>query len=173
MMLSWWWRNAECASQKRGRKITLHGSGLNTRNYLYVEDVARAFDVILHKGVVGDVYNIGGHNEKSNIEVAQTLLKELGVVDKHGGDLEAACKAEIEYVEDRPFNDLRYPLDCSRLAALGWVEEVSFDDGLRRTIEWYEHNSGNWGSIEDALVAHPRRGLLPQVVVSGHTTTES
>lgn len=147
--------------QSRGKKLTLHGNGLNTRNYLYVEDVARAFDVILHKGTVGDVYNIGGDTERSNIDVARTLLKELHVVDdKYDGDAEAAEAEEIVRVEDRPFNDLRYPLDYARLAALGWTEEVPFEEGLRRTIEWYKTNTTNWGNVDEAIVAHPRRGVV-------------
>ena len=142
----------------RGLPLTLHGTGSNTRNYLFVEDVARAFDVILHKGKVGDIYNIGGTNEKSNIEVARLLLDALGMVDK-AGSLEAAEKANIIFVPDRPFNDLRYPLDCGRLHALGWVEQEPFELGLSKTVEWYKKFSGNWDDVESALVAHPRRGF--------------
>ena len=143
--------------------ITLHGSGANTRNYLYVEDVARAFDTILHKGKVGDIYNIGGDNEYSNIEVARTLLSLMGLAAK--GDTASVDAAEAKWVvrvDDRPFNDLRYPLDCSRLHELGWKEEVSWTDGLQRTVDWYKLYSGNWRleDVESALVAHPRRGLL-------------
>lgn len=153
-------------AQLRGRKLTLHGSGANTRNYLFVEDVARAFDTILHKGVLGEVYNIGGTNEQSNIEVAKALLQILGVADAEGG-VEAACSRHITFVPDRPFNDLRYPLDCSRLASLGWKEEVTWEEGLSRTVEWFKVNSGNWGDIEGALVAHPRRGHLASEVTKG------
>jgi UDP-glucose 4,6-dehydratase len=143
----------------RGLPLTLHGTGANTRNYLFVEDVARAFDVILHSGVVGEIYNIGGHNERSNIEVARELLKALGKVEEAGGSLEAAEKANIVFVPDRPFNDLRYHLDCARLNALGWSETVHFSEGLVRTVEWYKAFSGNWDNVESALVAHPRRGF--------------
>jgi UDP-glucose 4,6-dehydratase len=142
----------------RGLPLTLHGTGANTRNYLYVEDVARAFDVILHKGAVGEIYNIGGNNEKSNMEVARELLKALGKVDA-AGSLTAAEAKHIVFVPDRPFNDLRYHLDCARLNALGWREEVSFEAGLARTVEWYGKYSGNWDNVESALVAHPRRGF--------------
>jgi len=160
------------SSQDRGRKLTLHGTGLNTRNYLFVEDVARAFDIILHKGVIGEVYNIGGDNEKSNIDVAKTLLMAMGVVEATGS-VEAALSKHITYVSDRPFNDLRYPLDCARLAALGWKEEVSFETGLAATIEWYKHNSGNWGNIESAIVAHPRRGNLTSEVTKGKAPSKA
>jgi UDP-glucose 4,6-dehydratase len=148
-----------------GRKLTLHGSGANTRNYLYVEDVARAFDVVLHRGRVGEIYNIGGTNELSNRRVAEEIVRRL---TDAGRDLptDKPLPAElldrfIEHTVDRPFNDLRYPLDCSKLHELGWREEVAWEDGLARTVEWYLKFSGNWGDISSALVAHPRRGLTP------------
>jgi hypothetical protein len=139
---------------------------------LYVEDVARAFDIILHHGVVGEVYNIGGRNEISNIDVARAILQLMGLA----GDAAAAaaCGAagaeqrHIKYVPDRPFNDLAYPLDSSRLAALGWREEVSWDEGLKRTVEWYLTHSANfWPEVERALVAHPRRGYTRREVLEG------
>jgi dTDP-D-glucose 4,6-dehydratase len=112
------------------------------------------------------VYNIGGDNEKANIDVARTLLKEMGIVASAGSEAKAEAD-NITYVSDRPFNDLRYPLDCSKLAALGWTEEVSWEAGLRETLAWYETNSGNWGSIETAIVAHPRHGLLASEMMEG------
>lgn len=135
----------------RGRKVTLHGTGANTRNYLFVEDVAAAFDLILHKGKKGDIFNVGGDNEVSNINVARKLIN-LILGDSVDAD------EWITLTSDRPFNDLRYPLDHSRIIALGWRETVSWEDGLRRTIEWYKKYSGNWEDVESALVAHPRRG---------------
>jgi UDP-glucose 4,6-dehydratase len=122
-----------------------------------VEDVARAFDTILHKGLIGHIYNIGGSNEFSNIEVAKKLLTLMGKVGEDG--VEAAVAEHVKFVPDRPFNDVHYHLDSSKLAKLGWLEEVSWDEGLRRTLEWYRVNSGNWGDLSAALVAHPRRGL--------------
>lgn len=151
----------------RDLPLTLHGSGENTRNYLFVEDVARAFDVILHRGVIGEIYNIGGDNELSNIEVARRLLKLMGLVDRAGGDAAAAAKKYIVQVADRPFNDLRYPLNCAKLLELGWKEEVGLDDGLRLTVEWYKRFSGNWAEVESALVAHPRRGHLVKEITEG------
>lgn len=167
-------RSSSCSSppQARGRKLTLHGTGTNTRNYLFVEDVARAFDVILHKGEIGGVYNIGGDNERSNLEVAKTLLAAMGVLSEADADAGATSK-HITFVSDRPFNDLRYPLDCKRLAALGWTEDVSFADGIARTIEWYKTNSGNWGDIESAIVAHPRRGNLTTEVTEGKAPSKA
>ena len=150
----------------RDLPLTLHGSGSNTRNYLFVEDVARAFDTILHRGTIGEIYNIGGDNELSNIDVAGRLLKIMGKVDAEG----SAAAAETKYIRrvpDRPFNDLRYPLNCAKLLELGWKEEVEFDAGLVLTVEWYKKYSGNWADVESALVAHPRRGHHTKEVSQG------
>lgn len=131
-----------------GRKLTLHGDGSNTRNFLYVKDVATAFDKILHKGYAGEIYNIGGENEVSNLTVAKTLLKIFGLQDKED--------EYITFVPDRKFNDLRYTINSSKLHALGWKEEMSWEDGLKTTVEWYKKYTKRYGDIESALVAHPR-----------------
>jgi UDP-glucose 4,6-dehydratase len=136
---------------KRGRKVTLHGTGANMRNFLYVEDVARAFETILLKGRVGCVYNIGGSNERANIDVARDLIKLSG----HSGKEEEM----MTFVEDRFFNDLRYHINSDRLFELGWEEQVSWEDGIRLTHDWYIKNAHRYGDIESALVAHPRAGL--------------
>jgi len=132
----------------RNRPVTLHGDGQNTRNFLYVEDVARAFDVILHKGVVGEIYNIGGENEKPNVQVAKDLIKLLGK--------EAEEDDLITFVPDRKFNDLRYTINSSKLHKLGWKEEMSWEEGISTTVEWYKKYTSRYGNIENALVAHPR-----------------
>ena len=135
----------------RGRPVTLHGTGMNTRNFLHVSDVATAFDLILHKGKVGQIYNIGGKNELPNVQVAKDLIRVLGLTDR---------EAELlTYVEDRKFNDLRYTISSDKLHALGWKEEISWEEGLRMTVEWYKEHTGRYGNIESALVAHPRQGL--------------
>eukprot|EP00586_Coscinodiscus_wailesii_P001600 CAMPEP_0172484512 /NCGR_PEP_ID=MMETSP1066-20121228/12004_1 /TAXON_ID=671091 /ORGANISM="Coscinodiscus wailesii, Strain CCMP2513" /LENGTH=371 /DNA_ID=CAMNT_0013249099 /DNA_START=87 /DNA_END=1202 /DNA_ORIENTATION=- len=134
----------------RGQSVTLHGDGSNTRNFLYVVDVAKAFDVILHKGKIGHIYNIGGENEKPNIDVAKDLIRVLGMADKED-DL-------ITFVPDRKFNDLRYTINSSKLHELGWREEMSWKEGLETTVEWYKKYSYRYGNIEAALVAHPRIG---------------
>eukprot|EP01039_Chlorochromonas_danica_P018131 gene18131-21719_t len=135
----------------RGRPVTLHGTGENTRNFLYVEDVARAFEIILFKGKVGLIYNIGGTNEKANIEVARALIKLVGFGDRED--------QMMTFVEDRVFNDLRYHINSARLHELGWQEQMSWEDGLRITFDWYRQYSGRYGNIENALVAHPRVGI--------------
>eukprot|EP00543_Licmophora_paradoxa_P006105 CAMPEP_0202442618 /NCGR_PEP_ID=MMETSP1360-20130828/2014_1 /ASSEMBLY_ACC=CAM_ASM_000848 /TAXON_ID=515479 /ORGANISM="Licmophora paradoxa, Strain CCMP2313" /LENGTH=355 /DNA_ID=CAMNT_0049058027 /DNA_START=54 /DNA_END=1121 /DNA_ORIENTATION=- len=130
----------------RGMPLTLHGDGSNTRNFLYVTDVANAFDVILHKGSVGHVYNIGGKNELPNISVARELLKHFNMPeDKY-----------LKFVPDRKFNDLRYTINSSKLHDLGWVEKMSWEEGLKTTVEWYKRYTGRYGNIDTALVAHPR-----------------
>lgn len=134
----------------RGRAVTLHGDGSNTRNFLFVEDVARAFDVILHKGETGHIYNIGGNNELPNLAVAKDLLRILGK--------EKETDALITFVPDRQFNDLRYTINSSKLHELGWTEQVSWEEGLTKTVEWYKNHSDRYGNIEQALVAHPRIG---------------
>ena len=134
----------------RNRPVTLHGDGSNTRNFLYVEDVAEAFDVLLHKGSVGEIYNIGGTNELPNIDVAKAIISALGMADRQD--------ALISFVEDRHFNDLRYTIDSSKLQALGWDERTPWEEGLRKTVEWYKLHTGRFGDIETALVAHPRQG---------------
>lgn len=149
----------------RDMPVTLHGTGTNTRNFLFVEDVAAAFDLILHKGVIGDIYNVGGGRELPNITVAQTLIKLC-----KGADVDTS--KYIRYVPDRPFNDLRYPLDSTKLVKLGWKEEVSWEEGLRRTQEWYAKYSSNWSDVESALVAHPRRGHTVKEI-EGHVSKEA
>jgi len=137
----------------RNMPLTLHGDGSNTRNFLYVEDVARAFDTILHKGMVANVYNIGGTNEVSNLQVAKDLIKIMGKEDRE--------EELITFVPDRKFNDLRYTIHSGKLLALGWTEDESWETGLRKTVEWYQNYTSRFGNIEQALVAHPRIGMVP------------
>ena len=132
----------------RGKAVTIHGDGTNTRNFLFVEDVARAFDVILHKGENGHIYNIGGNNELPNIQVAKDLIRILGK-EKEAEEL-------ISYVPDRKFNDLRYTINSSKLHELGWKEEMTWEQGLSKTVEWYKLYTSRYGNIDEALVAHPR-----------------
>jgi len=138
----------------RDLPVTLHGDGQNTRNFLYVVDVARAFDVILHKGQVGHIYNIGGENEKPNVQVAKDLIALLGKKDRE--------EELITFVPDRKFNDLRYTINSSKLHKLGWKEEMSWEEGLKTTVEWYMKNTYRYGNIDQALVAHPRIASLVQ-----------
>ncbi|KAL7438316.1 hypothetical protein ACHAXM_006299 [Skeletonema potamos] len=142
----------------RGKPVTLHGDGSNTRNFLYVEDVARAFEIILHKATPGMILNIGGDNEISNLNVAKKLVELLGFKDK--------MDELITFVPDRKFNDLRYTINSSKLHQLGWTEEMSWEEGLQNTVEWYKKYTGRFGNIDDALVAHPRIGVAPGSTVT-------
>ena len=101
-----------------------------------------------HKGSPGHVYNIGGDNEISNLKVAQTLLKIFGKEDEE--------KDWIELVPDRTFNDLRYTINSSKLHQLGWTEKMSWEEGLKTTVDWYKQYTSRYGNIDNALVAHPR-----------------
>lgn len=136
----------------RGNKVTVHGTGENNRNFLFVEDVARAFEIILFKGKVGEIYNIGGSNEITVLEVAKILLNLMGYDASQHENM-------MQFVEDRAFNDFRYHINSDRLCQLGWREQVSWMDGLRLTVDWYKQNSSRFGNIETALVAHPRAGM--------------
>ena len=135
----------------RGRQVTLHGSGANKRNFLFVEDVARAFEIILFKAKVGVVYNIGGSNERANIDVAKDLIGLAGFKAKES--------EMMAFVEDRVFNDLRYHINSDRMFDLGWREQMSWEQGLKLTFDWYLKYNNRYSDIEAALVAHPRAGL--------------
>jgi len=149
---------------RSGAKIPIHGDGLATRSYMHVYDAASAFDAILHKGETKGVYNIGAHEERTVLSVAQDIGNALGV----------DISSTISHVQDRKFNDRRYFIDCSRLLALGWTQKVSWEEGLKETIEWYTKNddaSGYWGNLSGALVAHPTGGK-PGVVGEVYSSLE-
>lgn len=115
---------------QENQSLPVYGEGLNVRDWLYVEDHCKAIDMIIHNGRVGEVYNVGGHNEKQNIEVVRTLLKAL---DKP--------ESLITYVKDRAGHDLRYAIDPTKISTeLGWLPETRFEDGMARTIRWYLDN---------------------------------
>lgn len=126
---------------ERGQSCCVHGDGTHRRSFLYIEDVAAAFELILHRGVVGEIYNIGTSFEISTEELAKKLLNIYGVTGKNS----------IEYCPDRLFNDQRYAIDASKLYALGWKPQFDFDEGLRRTIAWYKQYFDNWDDAEEAL----------------------
>lgn len=119
-----------------GKKVPLYGDGRNVREWIYTEDHCHAIDTILHRGIIGDAYNIGTGYEIANIDLTKKVLTLLG----KGEDV-------IEKVKDRPGHDRRYAIDASKLRALGWQSEMSFDEGLTRTIEWYREHEGWWQRI--------------------------
>ena len=122
-----------------GKKLPVYGEGANVRDWLHVEDHCRALDLVVRRGRPGRTYNIGGHNELTNLEVVHTLcdiLDELRPLAGGGGRREL-----VEFVTDRPGHDLRYAIDADRIAAeLGWKPAYDFDTGLRATIRWYLDN---------------------------------
>lgn len=113
-------------------KMTIHGNGNNMRSFLYVEDVAKAFEIIMEKGIIGHIYNIGTDFEICNLDVIKKIVEIL----KPGEDF----NNYIEYVKDRPWNDLRYGVNCNDLKNLGWEEGYNFNKGLKETIDWYKNN---------------------------------
>ena len=126
------------------KKLPVYGDGKNVRDWLYVEDHCRAIDLILQKGRVGEVYNIGGHNERANIDVVKTILKELGKPE----DL-------IEHVTDRKGHDRRYAIDPTKIhTELGWEPETKFEDGIKKTVKWYLEHKGWWQHIIDGDYQH-------------------
>ncbi len=119
------------------KELPVYGTGENVRDWLYVEDHCRAIDMILQNGRVGEVYNIGGHNEKSNIDVVKIILKQL---DKP--------ESLIRFVTDRQGHDVRYAIDPAKIhGELGWLPETKFEDGIRKTIDWYLDNKPWWENI--------------------------
>lgn len=122
----------------RGEKVPVYGDGLNVRDWLYVYDHCSAIDAVLHNGRVGEVYNIGGNNEKSNLEITRLILNAL---DK-GED-------SIRFVDDRPGHDRRYAMCSDKIQnELGWHPSVTFEEGLNNTIDWYLHNQEWLGNME-------------------------
>ncbi|KAL7129390.1 hypothetical protein ABFS83_13G063300 [Erythranthe nasuta] len=135
----------------RGKTLPIHGDGSNVRSYLYCEDVAEAFEVILHKGEVGHVYNIGTKKERRVTDVARDVCNLFNMdPDK-----------SIQFVENRPFNDQRYFLDDQKLTNLGWSERTTWTEGLKKTMEWYTSNPDWWGDVSGALLPHPRMLMMP------------
>ena len=119
------------------KPLPVYGDGKNVRDWLYVEDHCRAIELILENGRVGEVYNVGGHHEKQNIEVVKTILHALGKSEEL-----------IAFVKDRPGHDRRYAIDPSKIhRELGWLPHTSFEDGIQTTVEWYLQNRSWWEHI--------------------------
>jgi len=121
----------------KDKKLPVYGTGANIRDWLYVEDHCNAIDLIIHNGTVGEIYNIGGHNEKANIEVVKIICKKLGKPE-----------SLITYVADRKGHDMRYAIDPSKIHnELGWLPKTKFEDGIEKTINWYLENRKWWEDI--------------------------
>ena len=125
------------ANALNDKPLPLYGKGENVRDWLYVEDHCRAIDLIIHKGRVGEVYNVGGHNEMKNIDIVKIICKELGKPE-----------SLITYVTDRKGHDMRYAIDPTKIHnELGWLPETKFADGIKKTIQWYLDNKEWWETI--------------------------
>lgn len=121
----------------KGESLPIYGDGQNVRDWLHVEDHCRAIDLILHQGRIGEVYNIGGRNERTNLEVVHTILKLLN-----------QSESSITYIKDRPGHDLRYAIDATKLEReLGWVPMYTFETGMLRTVEWYLTHREWWETL--------------------------
>ena len=119
------------------KPLPVYGTGENVRDWLYVEDHCKAIDLILHKGREGEVYNVGGHNERKNIDIVRIICKALG-----------KSESLITYVADRKGHDLRYAIDPTKIhTELGWLPETKFEDGIQKTIQWYLNNKSWWQEI--------------------------
>ncbi|KAJ3073486.1 hypothetical protein HDU98_001414 [Podochytrium sp. JEL0797] len=170
-----------------GKKCYIHGDGSNSRHYLYADDVAAAMILVLKKGIPGETYNIGSDVELSNLQLLRYMLLQielegitppdgvaksaesgvvplsaLGDLTKLGSKLDGEGRF-FDFVEDRPFNDKRYAIDSTKMHALGWKPEVSFEEGIRMTIDWYRKNWDSWWQedvVATSLVPHPDRVIL-------------
>ncbi|PSW30350.1 dTDP-glucose 4,6-dehydratase [Photobacterium phosphoreum] len=142
-----------------GKALPVYGDGMQIRDWLYVEDHAAALYTVVTKGEIGETYNIGGHNEKANIEVVKTiclLLEEL-VPNKPQGVTQ--YQDLITYVTDRPGHDVRYAIDASKIAReLGWKPAETFESGIRKTVEWYLANQKWWSRVLDGSYNRERLG---------------
>lgn len=125
---------ANCLNDKL---LPIYGKGQNVRDWLYVGDHCSAIDMIIHNGRVGEIYNVGGHNERTNLQVVKTIIKELGKSEEL-----------ITYVTDRPGHDRRYAIDPSKITnELGWIPTTIFDEGIKQTVKWYLENREWWENI--------------------------
>lgn len=143
-----------------GKPLPIYGTGLNVRDWLYVDDHARALWTVATRGQVGETYNIGGEAERTNLDVVQTICDLLDQATPGQG----ARRNLITYVADRPGHDARYAMDISKIKhELGWTPQESFETGLRRTVEWYMGNREWWQSIRNGTYRGERLGLASAV----------
>ncbi|MFA6146511.1 MAG: dTDP-glucose 4,6-dehydratase [Patescibacteria group bacterium] len=119
------------------KKVPIYGDGKQVRDWLYVLDNSMAIDLVLHKGKIGEIYNIGGNSEKENIEITKNIFKILG-----------KNKSSIEYVKDRLAHDRRYAIDSSKIKKLGWKPKYKFSEALKITVNWYKNNKNWWQRIK-------------------------
>lgn len=125
-----------------GKPCSVHGTGRNTRRYLYGSDAVDGLDTVLHRGQVGGIYNVGSEMELANLEVCEKLVDLFG---------KGKWEKWIQFTKDRPFNDARYAIDSTKLKMLGWAPKVGFEEGLKRTVDWYNQNDDSWWKSQPEL----------------------
>lgn len=137
---------------QRGQPVVLHGDGSPTRRYLFAGDAADAFDTILHKGTMDQIYNVGSYDEISNLTLCSKLLTYLNIPH----DTQEELHKWVKHTKDRPFNDHRYAVDGSKLRQLGWDQKTSFSEGMAITVDWYRKFGEKWwGDITKVLTPFP------------------
>jgi dTDP-glucose 4,6-dehydratase len=141
-----------------GKPVPVYGDGSNVRDWLYVEDHARALQLIAEQGSVGESYNVGGHNERTNIDVAEQIC---ALVDELAPDTQGSRARLITFVGDRPGHDLRYAIDASKIEReLGWRPQETFETGLRKTVTWFLENAAWWQRIRSGVYRGERLGVV-------------
>ena len=139
-----------------GKPLPVYGKGNQIRDWLYVEDHARALVVVATTGAIGETYNIGGHNEKQNIDVVHTICD---ILDEVKPKAEGSYRDQITSVADRPGHDMRYAIDASKIQKeLGWVPQETFESGIKKTVEWYLNNEAWWKAVLDGSYQGERLG---------------
>lgn len=138
-----------------GKSLPVYGKGNQIRDWLYVEDHARALVLVATQGKIGETYNIGGHNEKQNIEVVKTIC---AILDEFRPKSTSYAE-QITYVKDRPGHDMRYAIDASKIQReLGWTPQETFESGLRKTVQWYLENQEWCQHVQDGSYQRERLG---------------
>ncbi len=141
-----------------GEPLPVYGKGANVRDWLFVEDHARALQTVVERGVPGETYNVGGNSERRNLEVVETLCATLDRLKPRADG--KSYRDQISFVADRPGHDMRYAIDASKIRdQLGWSPQETFETGLERTVRWYLDNESWWRPIVIAQAADKRRGL--------------
>ena len=143
-----------------GKPLPVYGAGANVRDWLYVEDHARALDLIVARGRIGEKYNVGGRNERRNIDVVRAHLRDPRRASPGG---QARTISLISFVTDRPGHDLRYAIDATKLEReLGWRAHETFESGIEKTVRWYLDNEWWWRPLRDKVYAGERLGVIAE-----------